>query len=145
MAKIGICPLCAKGTRPVMLILGYCQHHQQTGKVDVKTIQEVEAMVKAPKQPKRIAPRSAKKVEQDKIYAVESKKFLKDKECAIKKPGCKKKAKHVHHDRGRGRYYLDQSTWVPVCEPCHRDITDNSKQAIADGHSQRRNTPVERN
>lgn len=27
----------------------------------------------------------------------------------------------VHHMRGRGRYLLDQTTWLPVCFTCHHE------------------------
>lgn len=81
-----------------------------------------------------------------KIYYQLRDNFLKERtECEIRKQGCWIVATQVHHDRGRGKYLLVVSTWKAVCSgPCHGEITDHSKEAIEDGHSHRRNTPIER-
>ena len=33
----------------------------------------------------------------------------------------------VHHAKGRGKYLLDESTWLPVCRWCHDFIHNNVK------------------
>lgn len=35
----------------------------------------------------------------------------------------------IHHSKGRGKYYLDTSTWIPLCLKCHEFIELNPKLA----------------
>lgn len=49
------------------------------------------------------------------------------------------RATEIHHMRGRGRYYLDVSTWLAVCADCHRYITEHPAYAFEYGFSLRRN------
>jgi hypothetical protein len=44
----------------------------------------------------------------------------------------------VHHMRGRGRYYLDESTWLPTCRHHHAWVTEHHAQAVALGWSHSR-------
>lgn len=75
-----------------------------------------------------------------------TKQYLKDRKAWIKKnPYCKAKlvscskmATDVHHQKGRGEFLLDQSTWLPVCRSCHDFITENSAEAIRLGLSESR-------
>lgn len=40
-----------------------------------------------------------------------------------------RKAKFIHHIKGRGKYLLDETTFLPVCFQCHRYIHDDPKWA----------------
>lgn len=79
-------------------------------------------------------------------YLRERKKFMSQPENQLCKariiPVCTLKASQVHHKKGRGIYLLDQSTWLPVCDGCHREITIHSAEAIEKGFSDKRNTPI---
>jgi hypothetical protein len=36
----------------------------------------------------------------------------------------------IHHSKGRtGKNYLDESTWIAVCRPCHQWIEENRREA----------------
>jgi hypothetical protein len=39
----------------------------------------------------------------------------------------------IHHMRGRGKYFLDVTTWLAVCAENHRKIEDNKQWAIEHG------------
>jgi hypothetical protein len=72
----------------------------------------------------------------DKLYLKMRKPFLKENPiCKANLSGCQTNAIEVHHKKGRGRYLLDVTTWLPTCRNCHRTITDNSKMAIEKGLS----------
>lgn len=34
-------------------------------------------------------------------------------------------AVHVHHVRGRGKFYLDENTWMALSAEAHREVHDN--------------------
>lgn len=44
-------------------------------------------------------------------------------------PSCevcaKSKSTDIHHKKGRGKYYLDEDSWLAVCRPCHDRIHSN--------------------
>ena len=127
--KTGKCPSCPPTVKDQLLIGGLCAaYHYWESRRKVKSIK----------------PRSDKKVEQDKIYAVLRPQFLKDKsECEAQLPGCTYKAEFVHHKEGRiGYRYLDTTTWLAICGHCHDIINEHSKEAIEKGLSERRNTPL---
>jgi len=46
-----------------------------------------------------------------------------------------RKATQIHHKKRRGKYMLDQSTYLPCCAECHRKIEDNPKWARDCGYS----------
>ena len=81
-----------------------------------------------PRPKKRIATRSKKKREQDKIYSVERQEFLTaNPRCAVFP---KKRSAEVHHRKGRsGSLYLDSSHWLAVSRDGHRWIHDNIAEA----------------
>jgi hypothetical protein len=35
----------------------------------------------------------------------------------------------IHHSKGRGKYLLDVSTWVPLCLMCHRWVEEHPDDA----------------
>lgn len=46
---------------------------------------------------------------------------------------CTKETDDCQHLRGRGKYLMDESTWLPVCRSCHTYIGDHSKEAYEKG------------
>lgn len=52
---------------------------------------------------------------------------------------CTGKGTELHHGKGRGKYLRVKKYWKRACPYCHRigkkNVTDNSKAAIAAGHS----------
>lgn len=90
------------------------------------------------RKPCKIKKVSDKKKVEDERYFKEREGFLKEEANKIcnAQLECKgDEATDVHHKKGRGKYYLDRSTWLAVCRKCHRRITDNSKEAIELGLS----------
>lgn len=51
---------------------------------------------------------------------------------------CTGKTESVHHKRGRGRYLLDVSTFLPCCLSCHGFIEANPQEAKERGWSESR-------
>jgi predicted HNH restriction endonuclease len=47
-------------------------------------------------------------------------------------------ATDVHHKKGRGKYHLDTSTWLPVCRNCHEWIETHPEDAKELGYSETR-------
>lgn len=101
-------------------------------------------VTKTPSNKRPIKPKSDKKDILDVLYSKMRKEFLNEPEnatCRAKLPKCMGQFKEnltVHHTKGRGIYYLDKTTWIPLCLSCHEWVTDNSKQAIDMGLSQSR-------
>jgi hypothetical protein len=57
--------------------------------------------------------------------------------CAVCK---KRKTQDVHHMKGKeGTLLIEVEFWLPVCRPCHTKINDDSKWAIEQGYSLKRN------
>lgn len=46
---------------------------------------------------------------------------------------CTGKTDDCQHLRGRGKYLMDESTWMPVCRSCHTYIGDHSKESYEKG------------
>jgi hypothetical protein len=102
-----------------------------------------------PRQPKARLRRSwikrvGKRHEVDRqIYLIQKERFLKE------HPICEANVDHelpfgkirvrlarsedVHHVKGRGKYYLDESTWMAVCRKCHDWIHSHANSARAMG------------
>ena len=55
------------------------------------------------------------------------------KKCGVR--GCQLPAVDPHHMKGRGKYLLDTSTWLPVCREHHTYIELNPNWAKANGYS----------
>jgi hypothetical protein len=63
-----------------------------------------------------------KRKDDDKIYFERRKIFLaKNPQCAVFP---EKKSCEVHHKKGRGIFYLDESTWLPVSKAGHTEINN---------------------
>ena len=74
------------------------------------------------KQQKPLAPRSSKRIIQDKEYSSKRKVFLeKHPMCIAHLPGvCTNHSTDVHHIAGRiESLYLDEESWLAVCRACH--------------------------
>ena len=94
---------------------------------------------KRPKQKKRIRPMSKKRARENREYLKRRKAFLETKRICYAGPfldhwgvphDCHIAAKDVHHRAGRlGGNFLDESTWLPVCRPCHDWIHSHPKEA----------------
>ena len=90
--------------------------------------------------PKSISPVSAKRqVEMDE-YSKKRLAFLAlYQNCQAKITGCTGKSCDVHHKAGRiGDNYLNISTWLAVCRPCHSWIEENPDAAKELGFSESR-------
>lgn len=58
--------------------------------------------------------------------------------CHAKIHKCSLHATDVHHKKGRGKYHLDVTTWLPVCRNCHAWIELNPVDAVELGFSDSR-------
>lgn len=77
------------------------------------------------RKPMRIKRVSDTKKQQDVVYLRLRKEFLNKPEnqfCKARLENCTINTSDIHHMRGRGEYYLDTSTWLPVCRNCHTKI-----------------------
>lgn len=99
-----------------------------------------ETVFKEKKQPKTLKKSTkpinkvSKKMSSDlREYGKLRKQFLLDNPvCAVYK---EKKATTVHHSRGRGRYLLDTTTWVPASMEGHTYIELHPEWSKAQGYS----------
>jgi hypothetical protein len=93
-------------------------------------------LTEKPKKSKKIKNRSDKGKAEDLVYKALRLKFLRENpRCAVYP---ELKATEVHHKRGRGEYYLDVSTWLPVSHDAHLKITNNHEWALENGYSEER-------
>ncbi len=77
--------------------------------------------IKRKKPMKRV---SAKRQKEGRIYSAKRNKFLVENPlCEFQTDGwkCRSWAEDVHHKQKRGKFYLDESTWMSVCR-FHHDI-----------------------
>jgi hypothetical protein len=82
---------------------------------------------------------SSKKAKLDRVYSNARKKHLElYSSCQAKLPGCGLTATDIHHKKGRGPYYLDTTTWLSVCRPCHTWIEEHPLDAKSLGFSESR-------
>ncbi len=69
-------------------------------------------------------------------YSKLRKQFLSERSvCRAKIHNCSIQATDVHHMKGRGKYHLDTTTWLPVCRNCHMWIETNPEDAKELGYS----------
>ena len=91
--------------------------------------------IKTPSNKRPIKPKSDKKDVLDVLYSKMRKEFLsepKNSTCRAKLPGCMGQFKEnltVHHTKGRGLYYLDKTTWIPLCLSCHEWVETHPQEA----------------
>ena len=88
------------------------------------------------KKPYTIRKRSVKGQKEDREYSKIAKKFKEENPyCKARLEGCTGLTTDVHHRRGRGKYYLDVSTFIPLCRSCHTKIELNPEFAKSSGFS----------
>jgi hypothetical protein len=75
----------------------------------------------------RLKPMSDKRRGQMNIYSEARRKFLQGAPCRIQ--GCLRPACDLHHVKGRGQFFLDESTWLAVCRVHHDWIHQNPAEA----------------
>ena len=91
--------------------------------------------VKFPTPSKALKIVSDKRKPLDQLYSKMRKEFLDKPEnstCRAKLQGCLGSMNQnltIHHTKGRGRYYLDSTTWVPLCMSCHRWVEEHPADA----------------
>lgn len=91
---------------------------------------------------------SARKRAEDKTYALLRSAFLAEHEwCEVCRVEWREDhnrpvryAEECHHKRGRGKFYLDPSTYLAVCSEHHHKITTEPEWAYRMGYSVRRNS-----
>src|SRR5690348_10723230 len=84
-----------------------------------------------PKQKKKRKPirqYSKKRSKENRKYTALRKQFLSD-HPTCEFPGCEREATDVHHERGRGKYFLDQSTWKALCREHHNHVETHPMEA----------------
>lgn len=88
---------------------------------------------------KRIPTKSSRKASEDETYSKLRKDFLTlHSTCKAMLPGCTAVATDVHHKKGRGKYYLITSTWIPLCRICHMWVETHPIEAKELGFSEDR-------
>lgn len=111
-------------------------HNRQIRKEQVSAIRSAEKRKALLSKPKKIykAPNkiSDKRKEINKEYFTLVEQFKKDNpECKARiNEHCTKTTDDPHHSRGRGKYLLDVSTWIPVCRSCHIYLESNPLDAM---------------
>lgn len=80
----------------------------------------------------RIRAQSKKREKLDRIYSEKRKAFLEKHPMCMIYPNLR--ADHIHHTRHRGKYYLDESTWMAVSFRAHEEIHRNVSWARARGY-----------
>lgn len=93
------------------------------------------------KKPKWIPRVSEKRKIENELYFRQREVFLQEHpKCECGRPGCNRKSVEIHHTKGRGKYFLDMSTWKAVARVCHRWAEENPEEAKKIGISQNRLT-----
>lgn len=84
-----------------------------------------------PKPRKRIPTVSAKRAVDNKVYRCRKAVFLKA-HPICQWPvgaGCGCSPVDLHHKAGRGKNFLNESTWLALCRPCHNWVHRNPSKA----------------
>jgi hypothetical protein len=93
------------------------------------------ALAKMPPQSTALKPVSDKRKPLDQLYFKLRKEFLELPEnfsCRAKLPGCMHATGQdltIHHTKGRGKYYLQTDTWIPLCLACHHWVEEHPLMA----------------
>lgn len=134
MPQIGKCPACPSGTRDRILINGRCAAHE--GDNSPLPDRSPETPEKAQNKPRKPLPKPTKPINK---VSPKQKKLNSEYGTAValwKKenpvcnfPGCDKPTEDCHHSRGRGKYLMDKSTWIPLCRGHHLFIESHPQKA----------------
>ncbi len=85
---------------------------------------------KAIKAYKPIKYASTKQEKLNKAYTILRRSFMENHPyCQVKFPGCTGKSEDCHHSHGRGKYMLDESTFIATCRFCHNFIHSHADLA----------------
>ena len=87
------------------------------------------------KPPKPISKKSAKRIDEEKVYNKKKKDYLiAFPHCEVKK--CRKDSTDIHHKKGRvGSLLTDDNYFMAVCRGCHSEIELNPIWAKENGYS----------
>lgn len=77
----------------------------------------------------RLRAMSDKRRKASRKYTILRKKFLLDHPFC----SCGSRSVDVHHSQGRGANYLNVSSWMASCRPCHDQIHQHPNQARKEG------------
>ena len=79
--------------------------------------------------------RMSKKMDKaSRFYSKLRKAFLLDHPmCHVKSYDCSLQATDIHHTKGRDKYYLDVTTWLPVCRNCHIFVHEHVIESLERG------------
>ena len=92
--------------------------------------------------PKAIKVTSYKMKPLHQLYSVMRKEFLEqpgNDVCNAQLPGCTFSTHlTIHHKKGRGKYYLDNTTWVTLCMNCHMYVETHPQEAVELGFTETR-------
>lgn len=116
------------------------QDSEKSEKADKQPSKPVARKSPVKKQGKPIRKVSKKRAKEQRQYTPVRKKFLKENPmCQAQLEGCEGKSSELHHMGGRqnGRL-LKVEDFRALCGNCHRKITEESRAAIAAGHSKSR-------
>jgi hypothetical protein len=89
-----------------------------------------------------IPKQSPRRVKEEAIYKPMRLVFLRQHPvCKMNITGmCTVKATDIQHTKGRGKYFLDLTTWIPACRTCHSYADTHPEEAIENGWAQLRLT-----
>ena len=88
---------------------------------------------------KPMSKKSSKQQKLDALYTVLRESYLKNNPfCNARLSGCQINATDIHHKAGRGKFMLDETTFLAVCRICHNQIEENPVMAKAMGFSESR-------
>ncbi len=88
------------------------------------------SIIKTAYQTKEIKKVSTRQQKLNVAYKVLRGQFMKaHPKCEANLQGCKIKSTECHHVRGRGQYYLDDTTYLALCGPCHKWINEHNEAA----------------
>ncbi len=120
----------------------YCAHHNRLKRKEIENARkesEKRTLKLSASKPKRTAiPKvSEKRKVQNQEYFKLVEQFKKDNpECKAKiNEYCTKATDDPHHSKGRGKFLLDVSSWIPVCRSCHNFIEQHPSEAQKRGLS----------
>lgn len=123
----------------------YCGTHNRMLRKEESDKQKAEEKRKALlSKPKKVYAKpnkiSDKRKELNKEYFILVEQFKKDNPYCKAKVNeyCSKVTSEPHHRKGRGKYLLDISTWLPVCRNCHTYIENFPNIAREKGWSESR-------
>lgn len=127
--------------KPKLKECSFCHKLSVLWRSNPKTCKECAQKDKVQQTPHKYQTKEIKKVSTrmqklNAMYKVLRDSFMKHHpKCEANLQGCTKTATECHHTKGRGQYYLDDSTYIPLCHNCHVFIEKSPKWAKENGFS----------